>query len=69
MGAGSVSRANRLVGDNAGDQITTNDVWLQDRIHRCAGSPSRIGGRYQHHSLYGGHFVPKAGLSIAPRTT
>src|SRR5262249_49173642 len=24
--------ANRLVGDNAGQQVTTNDVWIQDRL-------------------------------------
>jgi outer membrane receptor for ferrienterochelin and colicins len=53
---------NRLVGDNAGDQITTNDVWLQDRIQPLRRLTITLGGRYQQHSLYGGHFVPKAGV-------
>jgi outer membrane receptor for ferrienterochelin and colicins len=53
---------NRLVGDNAGDQITTNDVWLQDRLQPFRKLTVTLGGRYQHHSLYGGHLVPKAGV-------
>jgi outer membrane receptor for ferrienterochelin and colicins len=54
---------NRLVGDNAGDQITTNDVWIQDRIQPFRKWTVTLGGRYQHHSLYGGHVVPKAGIA------
>lgn len=53
---------NRLVGGNAGQQITTDDVWLQDRIQPLRNLTVTLGGRYQHHSLYGGHAVPKAGL-------
>lgn len=56
--------ANRLVGDNAGDQVTTNDVWLQDRIQLFGKLTITLGGRFQHHSLYGGHFTPKAGLAF-----
>lgn len=53
--------ANRLVGDNAGQQVTTNDVWLQDRLQPLRNLTITLGGRYQHHSLYGTHLVPKVG--------
>ncbi|MBI4906118.1 MAG: TonB-dependent receptor, partial [Acidobacteria bacterium] len=56
--------ANRLVGDNAGQQITTTDGWLQDRIQLFSRATLTIGGRYQNHSGFGGHFVPKAGLVV-----
>ncbi len=53
--------ANRLVGDNAGQQVTTNDYWVQDR-----GQIGRVtlnaGGRVTHHSLYGNAAVPKVGV-------
>lgn len=52
---------NRLVGDDAGQQITTNDVWLQDRIQPLRRLTITLGGRYNHNSLYGSHLVPKAG--------
>lgn len=54
--------ANRLVGDNAGQQVTTNDVWLQDRLEPFRKLTITLGGRYQHHSLYGDHLVPKVGV-------
>jgi outer membrane receptor for ferrienterochelin and colicins len=54
--------ANRLVGDNAGRQITTSDVWLQDRLEPFRNITLTLGGRLQHHSLYGNHLVPKVGL-------
>ncbi len=54
--------ANRLLGDNAGQQVTTNDVWLQYRMQPARSLTLTLGGRYQHHSLYGGHAVPKAGI-------
>jgi outer membrane receptor for ferrienterochelin and colicin len=54
--------ANRLVGDNAGQQVTANDLWLQDRIQPFRRFTLTLGGRCQHHSLYGNHLVPKAGL-------
>ncbi|MBS1874687.1 MAG: TonB-dependent receptor [Acidobacteria bacterium] len=53
--------ANRLVGDNAGQQATTNDVWLQDRLQPTRKLTVTLGGRYQRHSRYGDHMVPKAG--------
>jgi outer membrane receptor for ferrienterochelin and colicins len=56
--------ANRLVGDNAGQQITATDGWFQDRIQLFRRATLTVGGRYQNHSLFGGYFVPKAGLVI-----
>ncbi len=53
---------NRIVGDDDGQQITTNDVWLQDRIQPWRRLIFNVGGRYNHHSLYGSHVVPKVGL-------
>ena len=53
---------NRIVGSDDGQQITTNDVWLQDRIQPWKKLIINLGGRYNHHSLYGSHVVPKIGL-------
>ncbi len=53
---------NRLVGDDAGKQITTDDVWLQDRIQPFTRLIINVGGRYNHHSLYGDNLVPKIGV-------
>ncbi|HEY0263815.1 MAG TPA: TonB-dependent receptor [Granulicella sp.] len=53
---------NRIVGDDHGQQVTTNDVWLQDRIQPWKNLTINLGGRYNHHSLYGSHVVPKIGL-------
>jgi outer membrane receptor for ferrienterochelin and colicins len=55
---------NRVVGDEAGQQITTNDVWLQDRIQPISRLLVTLGVRYQNHSLYGDHTVPRAGVSF-----
>ncbi len=52
---------NRIVGNDDGQQITTNDLWLQDRI-QWKRLIVNLGGRYNHHSLYGSHVVPKVGL-------
>ncbi|MEK7405541.1 MAG: TonB-dependent receptor [Acidobacteriota bacterium] len=56
--------ANRLVGDNAGQQVTTTDGWFQDRIQLFRRATLTVGGRYQNHSRFGGYFVPKAGLVV-----
>jgi outer membrane receptor for ferrienterochelin and colicins len=53
---------NRIVGNDDGQQITTNDVWLQDRIQPWKKLIIDLGGRYDHHSLYGSHVVPKIGI-------
>ena len=53
---------NRIVGNDNGQQVTMNDVWLQDRIQPWKKLIVNIGGRYNHHSLYGSHVVPKIGL-------
>jgi outer membrane receptor for ferrienterochelin and colicins len=52
---------NRIVGNDGGQQITTNDVWLQDRV-QWKKLIVNLGGRYNRHSLYGSHVVPKVGL-------
>ena len=54
--------ANRLVGDNAGQRVTTNDVWLEDRLQPFGRLTLTLGGRLQHHSRYGNHLVPKVGV-------
>ncbi len=54
--------ANRLVGDNTGQQVRTNDVWIQDRIRLFSRATLTVGGRLHQHSLYGSQFVPRAGL-------
>jgi len=53
---------NRIVGNDDGQQITTNDVWLQDRLQPWRKLIIDLGGRYNHNSLYGSHIVPKIGL-------
>jgi outer membrane receptor for ferrienterochelin and colicins len=53
---------NRIVGADAGQSLTTHDVWIQDRIQPSRALVVTVGGRYQHNSTFGGHFVPKAGV-------
>ncbi|HVT46862.1 MAG TPA: TonB-dependent receptor [Vicinamibacterales bacterium] len=53
---------NRIVGADAGQSLSTNDVWVQDRIQPGRAVVLTVGGRYQHNSTFGGHFVPKAGV-------
>lgn len=54
--------ANRLVGDNAGQQVTTNDYWLQDKWQVGSRLTLNLGGRITHHSLFGSAAVPKVGI-------
>jgi outer membrane receptor for ferrienterochelin and colicins len=54
----------RLVGNDRGQQITTNDAWLQDRVQPWRRLALTVGGRYNRHSLYGSHLVPKAGAVL-----
>jgi len=56
--------ANRLVGDNAGQQVTSNDVWLQDKFQLTSRATLDIGGRITSHSLFGTQAVPKVGLVV-----
>jgi outer membrane receptor for ferrienterochelin and colicins len=56
--------ANRLVEDNAGQQVTTVDGWFQDRIQLFSRASLSLGGRVQSHSLYGNQVAPKAGLVV-----
>jgi outer membrane receptor for ferrienterochelin and colicins len=53
---------NRIVEGNAGQEVTTDDLWLQDRIQPFRNLLLTLGGRYQHNSSYGNHVVPKAGI-------
>jgi outer membrane receptor for ferrienterochelin and colicins len=56
--------ANRLVGDNGGRQITSNDVWLQDKFQLTRFATLDLGGRISNHSLFGSWAVPKVGLVV-----
>jgi outer membrane receptor for ferrienterochelin and colicins len=52
---------NRIVGGNAGQQLSTNDLWVQDRIQPVRNLLLTVGGRYTNNSAFGGHAVPKVG--------
>lgn len=56
--------ANRLVGDNAGRQTTSNDFWLQDKIKIARWVTLDLGGRITNHSLFGTWAVPRVGLVV-----
>ncbi len=53
---------NRLVGGNAGRELTTNDVWAQDRVQPFRNLLVTLGARYTNNSTFGGHAVPKVGV-------
>jgi len=55
---------NRLVGDNVGQQVTTNDFWIQDKWTAHSRITFTLGGRVTKHSLFGGAAVPKAGAIL-----
>ncbi len=53
---------NRIVGGDAGQHLTTNDVWAQDRVQLLRNNLLlTLGVRYQNNSAYGNHAVPKVG--------
>lgn len=56
--------ANRLVGDNAGRQVTSNDFWVQDKITISRRATLDLGGRITNNSLFGTYAVPKAGMVV-----
>jgi outer membrane receptor for ferrienterochelin and colicins len=56
--------ANRLVGDNAGQQVTVADSWLQDKWTPNRWLTLTAGGRITEHSLFGSAAVPKAGAVV-----
>lgn len=56
--------ANRLVGDNAGQQVTATDTWLQDKWAVNRFLTVNVGGRVTAHSLFGSAAVPKAGAIV-----
>ncbi|HWB85090.1 MAG TPA: TonB-dependent receptor [Bryobacteraceae bacterium] len=53
---------NRIVNGNEGQELTTNDLWFQDRMQPSRNLALTLGGRFQNNSSYGNHIVPKAGL-------
>lgn len=61
--ADEYSGDNRIVGGSAGQHLTTNDLWLQDRIQPFRNLLLTIGGRYTNNSAFGGHAVPKVGAA------
>jgi outer membrane receptor for ferrienterochelin and colicins len=56
--------ANRLVGDNVGQQVTATDVWIQDKWQINRILTLTFGGRTTSHSLFGNAAVPKAGAIV-----
>lgn len=56
--------ANRLVGDNVGQQVTSTDTWLQDKWSVNRWLTLTMGGRVTAHSLFGRAAVPKAGAIL-----
>jgi outer membrane receptor for ferrienterochelin and colicins len=56
--------ANRLAGDNVGQQVTATDTWLQDKWNVNRFLTLTMGGRITAHSLFGRAAAPKAGLIL-----
>lgn len=54
--------ANRLAGDNIGQQVTATDGWVQDKWTINRFLTLTAGGRITAHSLFGQAVAPKAGL-------
>ena len=52
---------NRVLGDNIGQGISMVDLWINDRISLHERFVVTLGGRFNHHNLYGSHFVPRVG--------
>ena len=50
---------NRLLGDNAGQGISMVDLWINDRLSLHERFVLTLGSRFNHHNLYGSHFVPR----------
>ena len=55
---------NRMVGNNAGRQISMVDMWINDRIELHPRVSVTAGGRWNQHSLYGSYFVPRTGALV-----
>jgi outer membrane receptor for ferrienterochelin and colicins len=55
---------NRLVGDDRGQQVTTADYWLQDRLQLGPRVTLTLGGRITNNSMFGVYAVPKLGLLV-----
>ncbi len=56
--------ANRVVGDNIGQQVTSTDTWIQDKWTVNRFLTLTAGGRVIVHSLFGTAMVPKAGAIV-----
>ena len=50
---------NRVLGDNAGQGISMVDLWINDRLSLHERFVLTLGSRFNHHNLYGSHFVPR----------
>ena len=50
---------NRILGDNAGQGISMVDLWINDRLSLHERFVLTLGSRFNHHNLYGSHFVPR----------
>ena len=50
---------NRVLGDNAGQGIHMVDLWINDRLSLHERFVLTLGSRFNHHNLYGSHFVPR----------
>jgi outer membrane receptor for ferrienterochelin and colicins len=53
---------NRLQNDS-GVKADTSVLWLQDKISATSRLTFTVGGRYDHHSVFGSAFSPKIGLN------
>jgi outer membrane receptor for ferrienterochelin and colicins len=51
------------VRDADGHTATTGVVWLQDRVNLARWLTLTLGGRYDHHSIFGSAFSPKAAVN------
>jgi outer membrane receptor for ferrienterochelin and colicins len=61
--AGNRYRGVNRVRDAGGHEATTAVAWAQDRFSLASWATLTIGGRYDHHSIFGGAFSPKAAIN------
>lgn len=62
------SGANRLRNDD-GEHATTGVLWAQDRINLAGPLALTLGARYDHHSIFGSAFSPKAAVNLRASDT
>jgi outer membrane receptor for ferrienterochelin and colicins len=51
------------VRDGEGQTATTGVLWAQDRVNLASWLTLTLGGRYDHHSIFGSAFSPKAAVN------